>query len=226
MLCSCGTPGAVCTKHIDVTGYFSIMRHWMFVLERAGSSHHSLFHFWGVRQHRDGKVCSSQAGWLGPACWCTWWLLTWSPSNIWVTPNNHSVVTIILCYFSYPFWMQPPHQESCNINSPQKRCAATDLTLTSLLADFTWPLVRLSPKTVNVLSAQQKGFTDWPFSEHLHCSWRQSIGPIGTSSSSSRPSISPMGTSRPSIGAMGTSARTLGVLWPLGSRMPKGEQHK
>lgn len=40
----------VCTKYVKspVTGCFSIVRHWMFILGRAGSSHQSLFHYWDM----------------------------------------------------------------------------------------------------------------------------------------------------------------------------------
>lgn len=91
---------------------------------------------WG--QCKGGKVCSSKAGGPGPARCRTGWQLTWS--YVIFTPNYHLVVMVTLYYSFYPFWMQPLHQECCNIDFPPKRCAVTDFILNSLLPDFTWPL--------------------------------------------------------------------------------------
>lgn len=67
--------------------------------------------------------------------------------------NNHSVVTVIMCYFSPLFWMQPLIlQECCSINSPSNQCAFMDFIPTSLLPGFTWLLVRSSIRAINILS--------------------------------------------------------------------------
>lgn len=162
MLCSCGTPFLVCTKYTDlkspVAGCFSIVRHW------GGDAHLSslcsMTEMWG--QCRDGKVCSSKVTML--VYLVTTYMVTHNFYPKWpLSGHNYSLL------FS-PSILDAAFSPKCyNVDSPLKQCAVTDFALNSLLPGFTWPLVRLSPKPVNILFAWHKGFTDWHFSEHLLC---------------------------------------------------------
>lgn len=157
MLCRCGTPCLVCTKWIPQWQAASVW--WDTECSFWGGQACLITGMWG--QFRDGKVYSSNAGWPGPAHCCTRWLLA----------RHMEFLPLITTWW---WWLLciilPTHFKYRLLN---KNAAILIFlpsgvqlqTLSSVLSCQT-SLVPLSSKTVNILSAQHKGFTDWPFSNH------------------------------------------------------------